>query len=102
MLEWLYHMRPEESSEEEEGFGEGVPKSNFQLGHQEFTEERVSASLWSSVLAVFCGPELKGEETVTEIGSLIAIGIIGFQCSRGWEAVLLLSRDKGRVAVKGA
>lgn len=81
--------------------GKGVPKSNFHLGHQEFTGERVSASLWSSVLALFCGPELKGEETVTEIGSLIALGIIGFQCSRGWE-VVLLSIDKGRVAAKGA
>lgn len=82
--------------------GKGVPKSNFYLGHQEFTGKRVSASLWSSVLALFCGPELKGEETVTEIGSLIAIGIIGFQRSRGWEVVLLLSIDKGRVAAQGA
>ena len=40
---------------------------------------RILTSLWSPVLAVFCKPELKAEEAVIEIGSLIAMQIFEIQ-----------------------
>lgn len=61
-------------------------------------------------MALFCRPELKVEETVVDIGSLIAVGIIGIQCNRGQEIdlntkcqeiIIPLSTDKIRVALKG-
>lgn len=39
-------------------------------------------------MALFCGPELKVEETVVETGSLIATGMIRFQCNGGQEIAL--------------
>ena len=61
------------------------------------------------MLAVFCGPELKVEETVTEIGSVIVMGIIEIQCKGDQEIALAvkqeiiipLSTDKIREDFKG-
>lgn len=77
MVEWIWHLRPTHPN------WEGPKDIHFTNAGRHIFVRRATASLRSSVIALLYKPDLTVGTTVTELGNLSAVGIIGSPGDRG-------------------